>query len=152
MYRILAMATLLVSLVVLAGVPFEATLQEMAEQADHILVGRVTGVDMVDKQGRQVTDRDARTGPGLENTIRLLITVDEVLVTNAPSVPMALPVPLATHLHYTLGQIQDAHANDTAKRLILLKGKDFVGILPGVFLRPLEDKSEALRLHQATHS
>jgi hypothetical protein len=55
----------------------------MAEGADHILVGRVTGVDMVDGRGRPVTDEGARTGPGLDNTIRLLITADEVLVTSA---------------------------------------------------------------------
>ena len=59
-----------------AGLPFEATLGEMATSADHILVGRVTGVDMVDGAGKQVQDREARTGPGLRNQIRLRVSVD----------------------------------------------------------------------------
>ena len=134
-----------------AGFPFEATLEEMAQGADHILVGRVTGVDMIDGRGKPVLDMEARTGPGLKNTIRLLITVDEVLVTNASDVPPVIPVPLASHLHYTLGQISDAHEGDTLVRLVLLQGDDFIGIKPGVFLRPLTDKDEALRIYHAAH-
>ncbi len=134
-----------------AGFPFEATLEEMAEGADHILIGRVTGVDMIDANGKPVLDEKAMTGPGLRNTIRLLITVDEVLVTNAADVPNVLPVPLATHLHYSLGQIRNAHDGDTLVRLVLLQGENFKGIKPGVFLRPLSDKEEALRIYHAAH-
>ncbi|CAD1786721.1 hypothetical protein GGR74_003293 [Xanthomonas arboricola] len=133
-----------------AGVPFEATLEEMAQGADHILIGRVTGVDMIDGRGRPIRDRKAMTGPGLKNTIRLLVAVDEVLITNAASVPKVLAVPLASHLHYNLGQITDAHAGDTTARLALLQ-KNFVGIKPGVFMRPVSDKDEALRIYHATH-
>lgn len=133
------------------GLPFEATLEEMAQGADHILIGHVAGVDMIDGQGKPVLDSKAMTGPGLKNTIRLLITVDEVLVTNAATVPKVLPVPLASHLHYSLGQVSDAHNGDTTMRLILLQGKDLVGIKPGVFMRPLSDKSEALRFYHAAH-
>jgi hypothetical protein len=99
----------LVPAIAMAGFPFEATLEEMAQQADHILVGRVAGVDMVDGQGRPVKDPEARTGPSLDNTIRLLIQVDQVLMSNAAKVPDVIPVPLASHLHYKLGQIQEAH-------------------------------------------
>lgn len=135
----------------LAGFPFEASLEEMARSADHMLVGRVSGVDMIDGQGKPVIAESAMTGPDLNNTIRLLIAVDEVLVTNAPRVPKILPVPLANHLHYSLGQIRSAHKGDNLKRLVLLKGKDFSGIKPGVFLRPLEDKDKALEIYRATH-
>jgi len=134
-----------------AGFPFEATLEEMAQDADHILIGRVTGVEMIDGQGKPVLDRKAMTGPGLKNTIRLLIAVDEVLATNADTVPNVLPVPLASHLHYSLGQISDAHDGDTTVRLVLLQGNDFVGTKPGVFMRPLSDKDEALRIYHAAH-
>jgi hypothetical protein len=151
MRRILLLIAALLPAVVLAGFPFEATLEEMAREADHILIGRVTGVDMIDANGVQITDENARTGPGLHNQIRLLITVDEVLVTSAPKVPEVLPVPLASHLHLSLGQIREAHADDTQADLILLKGQDFSGIKPGVFLRPLADKDEALRLYEASH-
>lgn len=134
-----------------AGLPFEATLEEMAEGADHILIGRIIGVDMINSRGEAVLDREAATGPGLDNTIRLLIAVDEVLVTNVATVPNVLPVPLASHLHYRLGQIADAHDGDTAARLVLLEGNEFVGVKPGAFMRPLSDKDEALRIHHAAH-
>lgn len=151
MKRFLLWLAALLPTIVLAGLPFEATLLEMAQSADHILIGRVTGVDMIDGRGAQVRDEEASTGPGSGNTIRLLITVDEVLVSNAAKVPGVVAVPLASHLHYRLGQIKDAHAGDTASRLVLLKSASFVGIKPGVFLRPVEERDEALRIHKASH-
>ena len=151
MRRFLLFLAALVPAVVLAGFPFEATLEDMAQQSDHILIGRVVGVDMVDAKGTLITDEEARTGPGLSNTIRLRIHVDEVLFTSSPVVPEVIPVPLASHLHYSLGQVRKAHNGDTEVRLVLLKGPEFSGIKPGVFLRPLADKEEALRLHAATH-
>lgn len=152
------MRGLLLSLLVLlpvtalAGVPFDATLAEMAIGADHILIGRVTGVDMIDGAGKPVTDPEARTVPGLQHQIRLRITVDHVLVSNAQHVPNYLFVPLASHLHYTLGQIQAAHVQDAEQRLVFLKGPGFDGIKPGVFMRPLEEQQEAIRLRQAARS
>ena len=133
----------------MAGLPFEATLEEMAVGADHILVGRVTGVDMIDGSGKQITDPEARTGPGLRNQIRLRIAVDDVLLTNASRVPPHLHVPLASHLHYSLGQIQEAHATPSEPRLILLQGPRFEGIKPGVFMSPLEERQEVFRLRDA---
>lgn len=130
MRRFLLLLASLLPIAALAGLPFEATLEEMAESADHIIIGRVTGVDMIDGRGKPVTDEAARTGPGLNNTIRLLITVDEVLVTNADHVPDVLLVPLASHLHYSLGQIRSAHEGDSVVRLVLLKGSDFAGMKP----------------------
>ena len=151
MRRVLLLLIALVPAIALAGFPFEATLEDMAQQADHVLIGHVIGVDMVNGQGDAVSDPQARTGPGLDNTIRLRIRVDQVLVSTASKVPDVIPVPLASHLHYTLGQIQEAHANDKEGRLVLLKGPEFVGIKPGVFLRPLKDKDEALRWYAASH-
>lgn len=149
MRRLLLTLLILIPVTALAGFPFEATLDEMAVGADHILIGRVTGVDMIDGAGKPVTDPEARTGPGLRNRIRLRITVDQVLESNATPVPKHLFVPLASHLHYTLGQIRDAHAQDSEQRLVFLKGPGFDGIKPGVFMRPLEERQEALRLRAA---
>lgn len=151
MKRILIFIISLLPAIVLAGLPFEVSLEEMAASADHLLVGRVTGVDMIDGDGKPVTDKSARTGPGEDNTIRLLITVDEVIITNALQVPKVLPVPLAIHLHYSLAQIQSAHEDDTTVYLVILKGSDFSGIKPGVFLRPLSDKEKVLGLYRASH-
>ena len=151
MRRVLLLLLALIPAFALAGLPFEATLEEMAQQADHILIGHVVGVDMVDGRGKLITDPKARTGPGLTNTIRLRIQVKEVLASSSKEVPDVIPVPLASHLHYSLGQIQEAHAGDKELRLVLLKGPKFVGIKPGVFLRPLSDKDRALQLHAAAH-
>ena len=57
-------------------------------------------------------------------------------------------MPLASHLHYTLGQVRDAHAGTPESRLIFLKGRRFEAIRPGVFMRPLEEMQEALRLRE----
>jgi hypothetical protein len=148
MKRILSAFLALSPATAIAGFPFEATLEEMATSADHVLVGRVTGVDMIDGAGRPIESPEARTGPGLTNEIRLQIAVDEVVVTNAPTVPKVLYVPLASHLHYSLGQIREAHAEESEQRLILLKGPNFQGIKPGVFMLPLQDREEVLRLRR----
>jgi hypothetical protein len=149
MRLVLALAICLFPGIALGGFPNEGTLEEMAASADHVLLGRVTGVDMIDGQGNLLTDLDARTGPGLNNSIRLLIAVDEVLATNAAQVPKQLALPLGRHLHYRLGQILDAHAGDSSVRLILLKGSDFSGIKEGLFFRPLADKEKALEIYRA---
>ena len=154
MRRILLALVIAIPAIATAGLPFEASLEEMATSADHVLIGRVTGVDMIDGEGNAITDPEARTGPGLHHQIRLRIAVDVVIGTTAEKVPDELYVPLASHLHYRLGQIQEAHAKDSEQRLILLKGERFEGIKPGVFMRSLDDAAEVMRLRGcgAAHS
>lgn len=147
MRRVLAFLMLLFPVMAVGGLPFVASLHEMASEADHILIGRVVAVDMIDGAGRTIEDDAARTGPGQETTIRLHVRVEKVLVTNANSVPEIIVLPLADHLHYSLGQIRDAHRNETVSRLVLLKGNNFSAIRPGVFFRPLAEQKEALRIH-----
>jgi hypothetical protein len=151
MKRLLLLSMLFLSSIVNASVPLVATLDEMAKGADHILIGRVIGVDMIDANGVQITKRNELTGPGLSNTIRLRVAVDKVLVTNSKKVPKVLAVPLDSFLHYSLGQVADAHRGDKKVRLLLLKGDNFVGIKPGVFFRPIEEKAEALRIYKKSH-
>ena len=133
-----------------ASVPLEATLEELATGADHILTGRVIGVDMVDKDGKIVKDPDAMTGPGLKNVIRLHVRVGKVLVTNAARFPSLLKVPLDSHMHYRLGQVKSEEDTQQKPMLPLLKGPAFEPIVAGVFARPLSDQAKALRLHAAT--
>jgi hypothetical protein len=135
----------------IASVPLQASLDDLARGADHILVGRVVGVDMIDAEGRQRHDDADRTGPGLGNTIRLRVQVDEVLVTNAARVPDELLVPLDPFMHYSLGQIREAHARPSEPLLFLLRGDSFSPIVAGVFSRALADRDEALRIHAASH-
>lgn len=129
-----------------ASSPFQATLAQMAERADHI-IGTVTGVDMVDAQGRPITDPGAMTGSAFKDVIRLRIRISKVLVTNAAHVPESLCVPLDPFMHFSLGQIREEESGKPKPRLLMLKGPAFQPVLAGVFARPLSDKAEALRLH-----
>jgi hypothetical protein len=132
----------------------EITMEEMASQADHILVGVVTGADMIDGSGNQVMDEKAMTGPGQNHTIRLQIQVDKVLASNVrkDKVPKILMVPLDPSAPFSLGQIKSAHAthhNDPF--LVLLKGPQFQPIQPGRFGQPLSSKAAVLKTYRETH-
>lgn len=152
MRRTTALAALVCATTVLASVPIRTTIEELAKGADHILIGHVVGVDLIDGKGRQIADENAGTGPGLTNTIRLHIKVDEVLVTNArKKMPTVLKVPLDPFMHYSLGQIRSAHSGRSGKYLILLKGTSFQPVVAGAILRPLDEKGTALRVHAAAH-
>jgi len=65
------MRRLLMGLLVLAPCLAGATsvpprsLTNLVADADHVIIGKVTLVDMVDHKGNQVTNLAARTGPGL---------------------------------------------------------------------------------------
>lgn len=115
----------------LATTPLEASLEEMAKSADHILVGKVIGVDAIDSEGRILRDLKTMTGPGLKNTIRLIIEIEEAIVSVAPSVPNIIRVPLDPDMHYSLGQVTAVESESSEPFLLLLKGADFEPILPG---------------------
>lgn len=148
--RAFALILSLLPTLAFAGLPLRASLEELATGADHILVGRITGVDMIDASGNAVTDPSARTGPGSGKQIRLRIEVDKTLLTNAQSVPSTLHVPLDSSLHYTLGQIQAAHRVESPQLLVFLKGPQFEAIKAGVFLRRLSDQESALKVRGLT--
>lgn len=136
----------------LAAPAKELTMEEMAAQADHILVGVVTGADMIDGSGNQVLDEKAMTGPGQNHTIRLQIQVDKTLVSNVKKVPKVVMVPLDPSVPFSLGQIKSAHSthhNDPF--LVLLKGPQFEPIQPGRFGQPLSSKAAVLKAYRETH-
>lgn len=152
MRNVIGLAGILFSVVVFASTPIPTTIQELAKGADHILVGHVVGVDMVDDRGREIEDENGRTGPGLKNTIRLHIAIDEILVTSSrKKVPKLLKVPLDPFMHYTLGQIRAAHSRPSKPYLVLLKGSSFLPVVPGALLRDLGEKETALRIHAESH-
>ncbi len=39
-------------------------LEELVSEADHVVVATITRVDLVDRDGKQIINRTARTGPG----------------------------------------------------------------------------------------
>jgi len=135
-----------------SSMPLEVSLKELVENSDHLLAGHVVGVDMINEQGEEITDADARTGPGSKNTIRLLIKVDEVIISTSSSVPDLLKVPLDPFMHYSLGQIKEAHNSEGEKFLLLLKGSGFQPPFAGIFGRDLSEKEEIIRLIKSNKS
>jgi len=110
MQRFLLVVLGLLPALALATLPLQATLEELARGADHIFVGRIIGVDMVDRNGTQITDPEARTGPGMNTQIRLNIQIDEVVASKAKPVPARLWVPLDGAMHISLGQVRTDHS------------------------------------------
>ena len=95
-------------------------LEEMVRDADHVVVATVAAVGMVDGRGRALTDRSARTGPGLANRMSFELKVEEVLYTRAGSLPPRIRVPLWSMWHYELGTMQDQVVG--SRGIFLLKG------------------------------
>ena len=135
-----------VSTFVFSSLPLEVSLEKLVENSDHLLVGHVVGVEMMDDKGNALVDLEAMTGPEIGNTIRLIVEIDEVILSNVRKVPSVIKVPLDPFMHYSLGQIKEAHDKDNPKFLLLLKGSDFNPPFPGVFGRSIEDKDEILSL------
>jgi hypothetical protein len=117
------------------------SLTNLVADADHVLVGKVTLVDMVDGNGKQVTDLEAHTGPALSNVIRLHVDVETngVLYTTSQQVPAGIVIPLWPMWHYSLRQIKKVEGT---VGIFLLKGKDFGAVYPGGFHRDLSEKAE----------
>ncbi len=122
------------------------SLTNLVADADHVFIGKVTLVDMVDKQGNQVTNLSARTGPGSFNKIRLHVSVETngVLFSTAKQVPASLTVALWSMWHYSLGQIKDIEENQ--RSIFLLKGSNFDIVYPNGFSRALSEQAEIEQL------
>jgi hypothetical protein len=150
MFRtLLAILLLCLSTQASASLPLQASLADLACGADHVLVGRVVGVDMIDDHDKQVRDPDARTGPGLKNTLRLQVEVVEVIESTAAKPRARLDIPLDPMMHYSLGQIREAHAQPSDARLVFLRGAAFEPIIAGRFFRALGERNEAMSLRAA---
>ena len=117
-------------------------LTNLVSDADHVLVGTVTQVDMIDGKGNQVTNETARTGPGIENMLRLHVSVatNGVMVSSASKAPETLVIPLWQKWHDTLGNRKKEVQGKTF--IFLLKGKDFAPVYQGGFWRNLSDRPE----------
>ena len=156
-----------------SSLPIQVSLEELVENSDHLLIGHVIGVDMIDDKGEEITDPNARTGPGSKNLIRLIVKVDEVIVSNVKNVPDTLKIPLDPFMHYSLGQIKEAHSSEGEKFLLLLrkcpetalcspqsgracrgsaKGSDFQPPFAGVFGRSLSEKNKIIELMKSNKS
>ena len=113
------------------------TLEEIVDESDHVLVAKVVKVDMVNGFGFTVTDKKARTGPGLRNRIRFHLEVQDVRFTTCKRQPRRVLVPLWPAWHYTLGAMQEQVEGSTG--IFLLKGPGFEPSYPAFFQRSLDE-------------
>lgn len=151
-FRSLLLLLVLACPAVEASVPLVASLRDLACGADHVFVGRVVGVDMINERGRSVRDHEARTGPGLKNTIRLEVEVMERIDSTAAVLPSTIKVPLDPFMHFSLGQIKAAHAKPSAPALVFLRGSRFEPVIAGRFFWQLDARREALELRKTCRS
>jgi hypothetical protein len=131
--------------------PLEVSMEELVKNSDHLLVGYVIGVDMIDGRGNEISDLEAMTGPGIDNLIRLLVKVDEVLLSYG-AIPSVVKIPLDPFMHYRFGDIKEAHSTEGEKFLLLLKGDNLQPPFPGVFSRGISEKEEIMRLMKSNKS
>jgi hypothetical protein len=119
-------------------------LEDILRESDHVVVATIIGVEMVDGAGQPVTDPAARTGPGLDNRLRLLLQVKQVLFTRADRLPPVLMVPLWSMLHSELGDMQDGVVGSSG--VFLLRGQNFQPADPAHFQRGLDERPQIERL------
>jgi hypothetical protein len=128
-----------------ASVPIEMSIEELACRTDHVLMARVVDVELINSKGH--VQKSGDTGPGLGNTIRLILEVDEVVESNAAEVPQRLKFPLDSFMHYSVEQVRRVHHSDSAEYLVLLVGDRFQPFIPGLGLlsASLREKVTSLR-------
>lgn len=131
----------------LASLPLEVSMLKVVEESDHVLTVIVVDIDMIDDEGTQVEDLDAMTGPGLNNSIRLVCEVKQVHRTNAKEVPKIVKIALDGAMHYSLGQIKKAHKGKSYPVIAVLKGSNFQPAYAGVFRYPLRELETILALY-----
>lgn len=133
---------LFISLLALAFGCVEATtvdrkdVRELLAESDHILIATVTKVDMIDSNGKELTDPESRTGPGIQNTLRLHLHVNEngVLKTNKQPIPKTIIIELWQEFNFSLGQWKSEEGKEM---IFLLKGDKYTWVYPAGFMLPM---------------
>lgn len=146
MKRLLLSIVLVFSSLATASQSLYVPLEQLTLYTDHVFIGQVVDVQMNDKDGKEIKNSNARTGPGLQNKINLLITIHEVLFTTASEVPKTILVPLDSFMHFSLGQIKESYKGRSNKFLVLLEGSNFQPSYAGIFQAMLSEKDKVLNL------
>lgn len=121
-------------------------LAELVAKSDYIVVGKVVKVDIVDVEGRQVTDPNARTGPGFRNTIRLHVVVERgsTIKGDRKLIPKKIIVPEYSSLHHRFKTQKDLAEGKVF--IFLLKGTDFSPVSVPHSVRPMTERAEIEKL------
>lgn len=118
----------------------EISLPDLVKVSEYILAGNVVNVRMTDKNGKEITDPEARTGPGLENTIYLDVVVDHKLILKSHSskIPKEISIPLDQKRHLSLGDSQGFFKEKT----FFFLDKEFRPSHPGTFQLPIDEQKK----------
>lgn len=116
------------------------SLPDLIKLSEYIFAGDVVNVRMTDKNGKEVTDLEARTGPGLENTIYLDVVVDHSLILKSHSskIPKEVSIPLDQMRHMSLGQGQKYFK----EKSFFFLDKKFHPAHPAEFQAPLDEQKK----------
>ena len=121
-------------------------LSDLVKKADHIIIAKISKVDMIDGKGKEVKDPKARTGPGLENVIRyhLEVKTAKFIKNGNKQKPKEIIIELDNFQHLTLGGIKSL---DEGKEFIfLLQGKKYKSVYPYFFKRDKDEKKKILEV------
>jgi hypothetical protein len=111
---------------VAAAAPFpEKPLKDLIAESDHIVIGTITKVDMVDSWGKE------QSSPELASTIRLHLTVQKngVLKTDAKDVADKLLVSLSCLVYPSIGQL----TKEEGSKYIFLFNRDIYQSMEPVY-------------------
>ena len=125
--------------VVASGLP-EKSLTEIMELTDHVLIGKIVKVDMLDTNDAVVFDISKKTGPGSGNTIRVHVKKLAVMMSDRENIPDSITLPLWRMWDHSLGQVKDELLFETA--IFLLKGDTLLPAYPGSFIRGIHEGPE----------
>ena len=119
----------------------EKPLIDIVAESDHVLIGEVKAVSMVDGAGQEVLDLNGRTGPGYTNLIRLNVAVrrNGILQTNKAGTPQVLTISLWKGWIATLGSMQYLKGK---AYIFLLRGEDYQITYPSGFYQELSKRNE----------
>lgn len=136
---------LLVSESAATQIPFK-DLTNLLTETDHVLVGTVTHVDMLDGGGHPVSDVSARTGPGSENLLRLHVAIQSngVIASSSDNRPAAITIPLWQKWHDTLGNRK--REVEAKTYIFLLQGPEYTPVYHGLFMRELSERPDIERI------
>ena len=118
----------------------ERSLDDLVADSDHVLIGKVVKVDVVNKWGFQVTGPKARTRPGSGNTMRLHVVFEDdgILKTNRTKIPRKLMISLWRAWWYSLDGMKYVEGQ---RCIFLLKGRDFRQTYPQAYRRHMSEQA-----------
>ena len=117
----------------------------LVNRSDYILIGQIEKVDMIDWQGQEVVDLDARTGPVMEKenerTIRFHVKIDKesILKAKDDDIPEIITVPLWKMWHSELKYNKEREGETV---ILLLKGNNFDPVSAPEYMKSIDERDQ----------